>query len=58
MIGAEKDAIVDREGVLETAKYFGLGDPVIIHGACHDLMLTEMARQETLAVVDTFLAEP
>lgn len=58
MIGAEKDAIVDREGVLETAKYFGLEAPVIIQGACHDLMLTEMARQETLAVIDTFLAKP
>lgn len=38
VIGAEKDYIVDIEGVKETALYLGVS-PVIIEGAYHDLML-------------------
>lgn len=38
VIGADNDFIVDREGVLETAKYFGV-DPVFIPDLYHDVML-------------------
>lgn len=38
VLGAEKDYIVDTEGVEETARYFGVS-PVILPGAYHDVML-------------------
>ena len=38
VIGAEKDFIVDQEGVRETAQYLGV-KPIFIPGAYHDVML-------------------
>lgn len=38
VIGAKDDFIVDREGTLETAKYYGLDEPVIVDSP-HDVML-------------------
>ena len=38
IIGAEKDFIVDRDGVSETARYLGV-KPVFIPEAYHDVML-------------------
>lgn len=38
VIGAEKDFIVDRDGVSETARYLGV-KPVFIPEAYHDVML-------------------
>ena len=38
VIGAEKDYIVDKEGVVETARYLGV-KPVILPEAYHDVML-------------------
>jgi hypothetical protein len=38
VVGAEKDYIIDKEGVLETAVYLGV-EPVFIPEAYHDVML-------------------
>lgn len=38
VIGAERDFIVDREGVLETATYFGVDEPTFVDSP-HDVML-------------------
>lgn len=38
VVGAERDFIVDQEGVRETARYLGV-KPVFIPGAYHDVML-------------------
>ncbi len=38
MIGAENDYIVDREGVLETGRFFGV-EPIFVPDLYHDVML-------------------
>jgi pimeloyl-ACP methyl ester carboxylesterase len=38
VMGAERDFIVDREGVEETAKYLGAGQPIFVDSP-HDVML-------------------
>ncbi len=39
MLGAEADAIVDLEGLEETARFCGQPSPVLLPGAAHDVML-------------------
>lgn len=38
VIGAKDDFIVDQEGTLETAKYYGLDEPILVDSP-HDVML-------------------
>ena len=38
-MGAKHDFIVDREGVEETAQYFGVDEPVPMVDSPHDVML-------------------
>jgi hypothetical protein len=38
VIGAQRDFIVDREGVEETATYFGVSEPLYVDSP-HDVML-------------------
>ena len=40
MVGCERDAVVDAEGVEETARFMGV-DAEIFSGMPHDLMLCE-----------------
>ena len=54
-IGAEKDYIVDREGVEETAKYFDVS-PKYIENAYHDCMLGP-AWEPTAKVIEQWLEE-
>lgn len=39
VVGAKHDFIVDREGVEETARYFGVDGPVTMVDSPHDVML-------------------
>jgi alpha-beta hydrolase superfamily lysophospholipase len=51
VLGAEKDFIVDAEGVCETAAYLGV-EPVIIPGAYHDVMLGSMAKTTSRVIFE------
>merc|ERR1712203_164850 len=39
VVGGEKDMIVDREALEETARAYGMDEPVILKGVPHDAML-------------------
>lgn len=54
VVGAEKDFIVDQEGVRETARYFGV-NPVFIPGAYHDVMLGPKWRLSADIIADWIL---
>lgn len=39
VVGAADDFIVDTEGVMESAKYFGVENEVVMVDSAHDVML-------------------
>jgi hypothetical protein len=51
VVGAERDFIVDQEGVKETARYLGV-NPVFIPGAYHDVMLGPKWRLSADVIAD------
>lgn len=53
VIGAERDFIVDREGVQETAEYFGLSEPTFVDSP-HDVMLGRNWKK-TASVIDDWV---
>lgn len=54
VVGAEKDFIVDQEGVSETARYLGV-KPVFIPEAYHDVMLGPKWRLSADVIADWIL---
>lgn len=51
VLGAEKDFIVDRAGVQETGRYFGVA-PLMLPGLHHDVMLGAAATSTAALVAD------